>query len=474
MTFKILFIEPPKDYWFLMGEYLPPPMGLLALAAFVERDLEDVEVDVIDCQAEELGWSALEKRIYSLSPDVVASSGFTCNAYGCARTAEIAKTVDPRIITIVGGQHFSFTSEESLSSFPEIDFVIRGEGERTLVELIRAVRDGGDLPLIRGLSFRAHKKIVHNPPRSLIENLDSLPYPAYHLVEKNLHRYHMKVMAGKDRFLILEGARGCWHRCSFCTQWRHWSGTWITKTAKRIANEMVHLKDNFGAGFLWLADDNFELGLRGEELARALADKGFGDSTTWFFQSRMDDIVQHRDVVSQLHEVGNSWQLLGVENNSPEVLSEFNKDEGVEDAAKAVKVLKDHGILAQAMMVIGSRRDTTETIRGLRDFSIRLDADLTIFTVLTPFPGTNIHAIAKERGWIEDANYAHYDMPHAIMPTETLSRTQLQQELLDCYRAFYGSPMSIVRGLFSHNELKKRSYRHLAGKRVLHSLRQLV
>lgn len=474
MTFKILFIEPPKDYWFLMGEYLPPPMGLLALAAFVERDLEDVEVDVIDCQAEELGWSALEKRIYSLSPDVVASSGFTCNAYGCARTAEIAKTVDPRIITIVGGQHFSFTSEESLSSFPEIDFVIRGEGERTLVELIRAVRDGGDLTLIRGLSFRAHKKIVHNPPRSLIENLDSLPYPAYHLVEKNLHRYHMKVMAGKDRFLILEGARGCWHRCSFCTQWRHWSGTWRTKTAKRIANEMVHLKDNFGAGFLWLADDNFELGLRGEELARALADKGFGDSTTWFFQSRMDDIVQHRDVVSQLHEVGNSWQLLGVENNSPEVLSEFNKDEGVEDAAKAVKVLKDHGILAQAMMVIGSRRDTTETIRGLRDFSIRLDADLTIFTVLTPFPGTNIHAIAKERGWIEDANYAHYDMTHAIMPTETLSRTQLQQELLDCYRAFYGSPMSIVRGLFSHNELKKRSYRHLAGKRVLHSLRQLV
>jgi anaerobic magnesium-protoporphyrin IX monomethyl ester cyclase len=474
MTFKILFIEPPKDYWFLMGEYLPPPMGLLALAAFVERDLEDVEVDVIDCQAESLGWSALEKRIYSLSPDVVASSGFTCNAYGCARTAEIAKTVDPGIITIVGGQHFSFTSEESLSSFPEIDYVIRGEGERTLVELIMAVRDGGDLTDIRGLSFRAHNKNVHNPPRPLIEDLDSLPYPAYHLVEKNLHRYHMKVMAGKERFLILEGARGCWHRCSFCTQWRHWSGTWRTKTAKRIANEMVHLRDNFGAGFLWLADDNFELGLRGEELARALADRGYGDSTTWFFQSRMDDIVQHPDVVSHLHEVGNSWQLLGVENNSPEVLSEFNKEEGVEDAAKAVKVLKDHGILAQAMMVIGSRRDTSVTIRGLRNFSIRLDADLTIFTVLTPFPGTNIHAVAKERGWIEDTNYAHYDMTHAIMPTETLSRTELQQELLDCYRAFYGSPTSIVRGLFSHNELKKRSYRHLAGKRVLHSLRQLV
>lgn len=188
----------------------------------------------------------------------------------------------------------------------------------------------------------------------------------------------------------------------------------------------------------------------------------------------MDDIVQHPDVISLLHDVGNSWQLFGVENNSPQVLNEFHKDEGVENASRAVKILKDNGILAQAMMVIGSRRDTSGSIRELRDFSIKLDSDLTIYTVLTPFPGTEIHTLAKEHGWIEDANYAHYDMTHAIMPSETLSRKELQQELFDCYRSFYSSPMSIVRGLFSRNELKKRSYRHLAGKRVLHSLRLMV
>jgi anaerobic magnesium-protoporphyrin IX monomethyl ester cyclase len=281
-------------------------------------------------------------------------------------------------------------------------------------------------------------------------------------------------MAEKARYLIVEGARGCYHRCSFCTQWKHWGGTWRTKSASRIAAEMASLRDDYGAGFIWLTDDNFELGRRGRDLARELKAQGFNDSVPWFFQARMDDIVQYPDEISQLHGAGNNWQLFGVENSSPQVLSDFRKGEMVEDAAKAVHILKDNGILAQAMMVIGSRRDTSKSIRELRDFAVALDADMAIFTVLTPYPGTEVHDVAKRHGWIEDTNYAHYDMAHAIMPTETLTRRDVQQELLDCYRSFYSSPMSILRGLFSSNELMTRAYRHMAGKRVLHSLRQLV
>jgi len=118
MISKILFIEPPKDYWFLMGEYLPPPTGLLALAAYLERELSDIEIEVLDCQAERKSWKDVEKFIESFSPSIVATSGFTCNAYVCARLAEIAKTVNNEIVTILGGQHFSFTAEESLNDFP--------------------------------------------------------------------------------------------------------------------------------------------------------------------------------------------------------------------------------------------------------------------------------------------------------------------------------------------------------------------
>ena len=474
MATKLLFVEPPKDYWFLMGEYLPPPTALLALAAYVERELKDIELKVLDCQAEGLDWKGVEKRIASFGPSIVATSGFTCNAYVCAKVAQIAKSIDPGIVTVVGGQHFSSMDEESLRSFPEIDFIVRGEGERTLVELIKAVRGDEDVARINGLSFRQSGEIRRNPDRELIEDLNSLPYPAYHLVEGNLDRYHFKMMAGKTRYMILEGSRGCAHRCSFCTQWRHWNGTWRTKTPQRIAEEMAFLRDHYGGEFLWLTDDNFEFGRRGRQLAEELKLRGFKESSRWFFQARSDDIARHPEVVSQLRSVGNTWQLIGVENGSAQLLKDFKKGERVEDAVQAVKVLKDNGILAQAMVIIGSRKDTRQSIQQLRDFVLDLEVDLAIFTALTPMPGTEVFEEAKRNGWIDDWNYANYDMAHAIMPTETLSRKEVQRELYNCYKSFFGSPPTIIKGLFSSNEQKKRCYRHLAGKRVLSTLRHLI
>ncbi len=147
---------------------------------------------ILDCQAEGKDWTGVKERIETFAPSVVASSGFTCNAYVCAKVAEIAKTVDPTIATVVGGQHFSFTAEESLLAFPEIDHVIRGEGEQTLLEFIKTTRSGSSLTDIKGLSFRNDEKVIHNPPREPLGDLDGLPIPAYHLVEKNLRKYHFR------------------------------------------------------------------------------------------------------------------------------------------------------------------------------------------------------------------------------------------------------------------------------------------
>ena len=115
---KILFVEPPRIYWFVMGEYLPPPTTLLILAAYVERELPEIEVEVLDCQAERINWDQLGKHIESSNPSIVLTSGFTCNAYTCARTVEITKKVNPDIITIVGGIHFSSVPDESHNDFP--------------------------------------------------------------------------------------------------------------------------------------------------------------------------------------------------------------------------------------------------------------------------------------------------------------------------------------------------------------------
>jgi anaerobic magnesium-protoporphyrin IX monomethyl ester cyclase len=475
MQSRVLFVEPPRNFWFVMGEYLPPPSALLILAAYLERELPEVEIHIVDCQADRLNWNGLEKYIESINPSLVMTSGFTTNAYSCARTCEIAKTVNKDIVTIVGGIHFSFTPEESLQNFPEIDYIVRGEGELTLVELIRTILNEKKINDVFGISYQKNKKIIHTPQRPLIENLDSLPYPAYHLVEKNLKRYHFTMMAGRNtQYMILEGARGCEHQCRFCTQWNHWGGRWRTKSAKRIAEEIEFLNETYGGVFLWFADDHMNLTLRGKQLYNELRHLRCKDDIMLFFQARTDDVARHHDLIAKLREVGTYWIMCGVENDSPETLREYQKRIKTEDAYQAMKILNQNDIFSHAMFMIGARRDTHESIERLRQFSHDLAPDIAIYTALTPFPGTIYYETAKKNGWIEDTNYSNYDMAHAIMPTESLTKREVQEELWCCYRSFWGSITKNIVGILSKNKLKRTMYRHMAGQFVLEKFRRLI
>jgi len=472
---KVMFVEPPKDFWFIMGEYLPPPLGILELAAYLEAQNRKVDIEVLDCQVEGVDWKGLEKRIESIRPDVVAPSALaTCNTYTVLRTLETAKKVDPDITTVVGGQHFTATAKESLENYNEIDVVVRGEGEQTFAELVQTLAQDRSLSKVKGISFRHKGKILHNPPRPLIGNLDELPLPSYHFVADHMKRYHFTMMAGaKTGYALIEASRGCPHRCTFCSQWRHWQGTWRTKSPKRIADEMEHCYREYGSRFLWLTDDNFGLGERASDLCDEIERRGITDDIMWFAQARCDDIINHKNLLSKMRRAGNLWMLVGIESHNPLTLKNFHKGIKPSDAKLAMDLLKKNDIFAQATFIIGERRDSHKSMEELREFVNDVDPDLAIFMILTPFPGTELYDTAKRNGWIEDANWANYDMVHAIMPTENLSRGEVQAELYQCYRSFYGNMTRRIKGLFSPNELKKRTYRYLASQGILKALRDL-
>jgi len=458
-----------------MGEYLPPPYGIIQLAAYVEKQVKDVEVKVLDCNAEKVDWQAMEKRIESYNPDVVASSSLaTCNTYVVAKTLETAKKVDPEILTVTGGQHFTATAQDSLEAYPEIDVIVRGEGEQTLAELVTNVNRRSALPKIEGISFRNDKTIVHNQNRPLIESLEDLPYPGYHLVKDIVHKYHFAAMAGRDApYALIEGSRGCLHQCTFCTQWQHWQATWRLKSPKRIADEMEFCYRNYGSRFIWLTDDNFGAGNRPNEIADEIIKHGITDGLGWFVQARCDDIIKNKATLPKLRKSGLIWVLLGVENSEQSTLEGFKKGIMPEDAKAAVKLLKENGIFAHAMFIIGQRKDTAQSIARLREFANELDPDFAMFGALTPFPGTAIYEEARREGWIEDSNWSHYDMVHAIMPTETLSRNEVQEEIYHCYRSFYGSWSRRFQGLFSSNELKRRIFWFMASKGIVNQFKAL-
>jgi len=472
---KVLFVEPPKDFWFIMGEYLPPPLGILELAAYLEARDKNVDIEVLDCQVERVDWKGLEKRIESLRPDIIAPSALaTCNAYTVLRTLETAKKVDPNIITVVGGQHFTATVQESLETCQEIDLVVRGEGEQTFAELVQTIAKNKPLSRVKGISFKHNGKILHTPPRPLIDNIDELPFPGYHFVADHMRKYHFTMMAGSNTgYALIEASRGCPHRCTFCSQWRHWGGTWRTKSPKRIADEMEHCYREYGSRFLWLTDDNFGLGERASELCDEIARRGIADEIMWFAQARCDDIVNYSDLLPKMRRAGNLWMLVGIESHSHETLKTYRKEIKPSDAKLAMDLLKKNDIFAQATLIIGERKDSHESLEKLREFVNDVDPDLAIFMILTPFPGTELYETAKRNGWIEESNWANYDMIHAIMPTENLSREEVQAELYRCYRSFYGNTKRRISGLFSPNVLKRRTYRYLASQGILKAMRDL-
>jgi anaerobic magnesium-protoporphyrin IX monomethyl ester cyclase len=131
-------------------------------------------------------------------------------------------------------------------------------------------------------------------------------------------------------------------------------------------------------------------------------------------------------------------------------------------------------IFAQAMFIIGERKETAESIADLRTFVNELDPDFALFGILTPFPGTKIYEEAKQKGWIEDQNWSNYDMVPAIMSTESLTRKDLQEELYKCYRQFYGSWRRRIGGLFSRNELKRRIYWYMMQRGIIQQLKMLI
>jgi anaerobic magnesium-protoporphyrin IX monomethyl ester cyclase len=471
---KVLFIEPPKDFWFVMGEYLPPPLGILELASYLETNNKNAEIQVLDCQAERIDWNGLERRIESFHPDLVAPSTLaTCNTYIAVRTLEIAKQVDPNVTTVVGGQHFTATAQESLETYRSLDIVVRGEGEVTFTEIVKTLERRKSLSRVEGISFRHNEKIVHTPNRPLIENLDELPFPGYHFVKDQMKKYHFKMMAGNAGYALIEASRGCSHRCTFCSQWRFWGERCRAKSPKRIAEEMAYCHREFGCEFLWLTDDNFGLGKRTIDLCDEIISRGIADDIRWFMQARSDDICRNREILAKMRRAGNLWVLTGLESGSSETLEAYRKGIDPSHAKEAIDLLKKHDIFSQATLIIGERRDSHESIERQREFVNAVDPDLAIFMILTPFPGTDLYNVARREGWIEDANWVNYDMMHAVMPTEHLSRRDVQEELYECYRSFYGSMKRRITSLFSHNSLKRKTYRYLASQGLMKALRDM-
>ena len=228
---KVLMINPPyssSKYKFI--GLVAPPLGIAYIAAMLERN--GVTVKILDSPALDIGHETVQKEIQSYSPDIVAVTSVTPTIESALKTAQISKEACPNAITVLGGYHPTFTYQEVLKN-DYVDIVVCGEGEQTMVEIVDAIENGKNLRKVNGIATRNFK----TPPREIIEDLDSIPFPARHLLPMDEYKIlNMKLTTGT----IVSG-RGCPYKCSFCASSAMHGQKLRLRSAENVVDEMEHL-----------------------------------------------------------------------------------------------------------------------------------------------------------------------------------------------------------------------------------------
>ena len=182
---------------------------------------------------------------------------------------------------------------------------------------------------------------------------------------------------------------------------------------------------------------------------------------SWFYQGRADLLVEHRDLLPLMKETGNRMVQIGIEASTQQELEQLNKKLALDKVAQAVELLRKYAIVSQGLMIVGTRTDSAESIMHKVRYMQSLDVDFPVFTMFTPFPGSDIYQEAKANNWLETEDYSLYDMANPAMSTQHLTRKQLTASFRWCYSAYYANPFRLVRGLVSRNDWKRRVWRHM-------------
>lgn len=395
-----------------------PPLGLMILAATIP----DHEVEILDLRNYDYSPDFVERKIQKFN--IIGVTASTSMINGALKLFRIAKENDVK--TILGGFHGSLVPETAL--YPEVDLVVRGEGEITFPEVIDSFENGHNLKTIKGINFKNNSKLYQTEDRPLM-NLNESPFPRRDLVKKYDYHYFW---ASID---ALESARGCPHRCHFCCIASHWGQGWRYKSPKRVIEEFHHM-DKSKQWFIF-NDSESTLNMRRiEKICHLIKEHGY--HRKWkSCQGRVDDVVKHPRILGKMASAGWKMMFIGIESIHQKSLDTIGKRISIEQTRKAVKMLHDYGITIFGSIIIGNIGETAEDVKATIKFAEDLDIDIMQFCPLTPYPMTRLYDQAKQEGWITDEDYTNWNLVKPIMRTPDLTTQEIYELVKWAYRDFY-------------------------------------
>lgn len=437
---KVFLIVPPGVECDL------PPLGLLYIASTIRPFCE---VKVIDCGISNITFEDIKKIIKEKNPDLVGVIATSPRVYYALKTLKIVKDVNPKIKTIIGGPHASAVPETIKEDY--IDFLVRGEGEMTMKELVLSL-DKKDFSRIKGLSFKKNGKIIINKSRPLIENLDSLPFPARDLVP--ITKYPGSIMPIELPEVNMVASRGCPFRCSYC-----FKGTFGFSSRFRdpinVVDEIEQVVKDYGAKTINFFDDEFNMNKDFlNKFSEEIIKRGL-NKIRYKAQFRGNKAFIDLETLKKLKKAGFYLICYGLESGNQKVLDTNKRNITLEEMRRAIILTHKAGIRTLGFFMMGLLGETPESLEDTVRFAKSVPLDYAQVTIAMPYPGTEFYEIAKKNGWI-NIDYKNIDIEkakHLNYRTVAWKRPNLPENILrknfrKFYIKFFFRPSYIIKTIF--------------------------
>jgi anaerobic magnesium-protoporphyrin IX monomethyl ester cyclase len=424
---KIALVSPPPPLGAHV-DYQNPLIGLATMAAVLEKN--GYEVAVVDCPRLHMTHEDLKREIVRLEPDIVGITCVTATFPSALQVARVIKESNSRTLIALGGPHATFMDRQILSEEPEVDIVVRGEGEQTILELASHVSDSclKGLNEVAGITFRKNGQIIQTPNRPFIQNLDQLPFPAYKYFPLRKYRLFGKLI------LPIITSRGCPFQCAFCMVPQMAGNRFRVRSPKNVVDELEWLRDAYGAAVFTFQDETFTydkkraLEICGEIKKRNIA-------VPWDCQSRVDQIS--RELLTEMRDANCQLISFGVESGNQKILDAMKKRTTIEQNEKAVRLAKEVGISVAISVIIGYPGETMETLEQTLDFIRRTEPDDAYLSLATPYPGTELYDLVKDLGWKMSAEWSHYETRTPVFENPLLPSEKIKETRETFYNHFY-------------------------------------
>lgn len=416
-----------------------PPVSLAMTGAVLEKAGHAVRI--IDCPAAAMDFEGLRQELQRFNPRLVIWSSGTPSIASDLALADAVKKILPACVTAVFGTHVTALDRECLDAAPALDCIIRNEPELTARELAAALASDTSCADIAGLTWRdAAGSIVSNPARPFIDDLDSLPFPAWHLLA---HQHYLLPLKGRP-FLIIAPQRGCPFNCTFCTCQTYYGKKLRPRSTANILAEIKYDMERFGVRDFFFWAETFVVDRHHvAELCQAMLDARL--DIAWTCNSRID--IVDADLLKLMARAG-CWMIsYGIESADQQVLDTVRKGTRVEQAAAAVALARAAGIKTAGHFIFGLPGDTEAAMKKTLKLARSLRLDVAQFYSAVPFPGSLLYEEALAQGWIKIMDYSGFSQSSSVMRLPGLSPETVNRCRAAAYRQFYLNPLTWLRTL---------------------------